>query len=396
MNISHFRQLDWDFPEQNSRKFLHNMCWYPSRFIPMIPAQLIASLSRPGDTIFDPFCGSGTVLIEALRQHRNVVCLDINPLGCFIARTKAKISSGEYFDLAELKNLLGEIELVNKEDQGLTLFQSESELLKHSYSEIPNQSQIAPWYHERTFEELISLFNYIEHVEHELTRDILRLLFISILIASSGHKGGRPYTYYADNVKPKIPLLKNALKLYGKRLRLFLSEYNDNVPLERLEIRWDVINGDARNISEELTDTVDLIVTSPPYVSVTDYSTAFRLAHLWYEWNDSLDSLKKVEIGARWKRKHKNAAINYLNDMEVCFSEMTNTLKKGKHLCIIIGESKKHLEKVNNHIISFLQNTIGLELVHSTSREISQKFFIHPSGGVKTEDILIFRRNKNG
>lgn len=57
MSITHFKQLDWDFSDLNSKIFLHNLCWYPSRFIPMIPAQLISALSKKDDLVLDPFGG---------------------------------------------------------------------------------------------------------------------------------------------------------------------------------------------------------------------------------------------------------------------------------------------------------------------------------------------------
>ncbi len=395
MNIAHFKQLDWNFREQNSRKFLHNLCWYPSRFIPMIPAQLIATLSRPGDMVIDPFCGSGTVLIEAMRQQRRSICLDINPVGCFIANTKARIYSGEYFDLKELRFLLGQITSAAEKDKSSKLFNVDLQLINQNEL-IPNRSEISPWYHKNTLRELTSLFNYIEQIDHELTKDTLRLIFISILMTSSGHKGGRPYTYYADNVRPKIPLEKDAFKFFHQRLKRFLSEYDERFPLEHPKASWKVINDDARNIFKQVTDPVDLIVTSPPYVGVTDYNMGFRLAHLWYDWDNPLDNLRKDEIGARWRRKQKDLSSQYLLDMEVCFANMTKCLKKNKYLCIVIGESKKHLKETNNHLISFLENTQGLDLIHSSSREISQKFFIHPSGGVKTEDILVFKKVRNG
>jgi methylase of polypeptide subunit release factors len=391
MNVAHFKQLDWDFREQNSRKFLHNLCWYPSRFIPMIPAQIITALSQPDDVVLDPFCGSGTVLIEALRQRRRSICCDINPLGCFIAKTKAKIYSGEYFDLSVLKLLLGELKSVIKENKAPMLFDVELQLLNQS-SFIPNKLEISPWYHQNTLKELTALFNYIEQIDDELAKDILQLIFISILMTSSGHKGGRPYTYYADNVRPKVPIEKRAFRLFHQRLKRFISEFEERSPIEQLKVDWRVINGDARNLSKQVAEPVDLIITSPPYVGVTDYNMGFRLAHLWYDWNHELKKLKENEIGARWKRKRKDSASRYLMDMEVCFANMVKCLKKGKHLCIIIGESKKHLEKMNAHLIIFLESTQGVNLIHSSSRVISQKFFIHPSGGVQTEEILIFKK----
>ena len=391
LNASHFQLLDWDFRDQNSRTFLHNLCWYPSRFIPMIPAQLISSLSSPGDTILDPFSGSGTVLVEALRHNRNAICIDLSVYGCFIAETKARIFSGDSLDLNELVSILEEVTIASKSVSEQMRFTSGNSLFEHQYPHAPNRAQNILWYNKHTLDALTSLYNRIETVNDDFTKNVLRLIFISILMGSSGHRGGRPYTYYADNVRPKELLAKNAYKLFSQKLGRFLREYEVNSP-KKIQANWRVINGDSKTCLNEFVNSADLIVTSPPYLGVTDYITGFRLAHLWYQWGDPLETIKKDEIGARWRRKQPGIASDYLRDMEVSLEKMANSLRDGKHLCLVIGEAKRHLEKVNAHIIAFLQDKLGFALVHATSREISQKFFRHPKGGVEKEDILVFRK----
>ncbi|MCW8889350.1 MAG: DNA methyltransferase [Sedimenticola sp.] len=392
MSLAHFKLLDWDFPEQNSNIFLHNLCWYPSRFIPMIPAQLITALSKPGDTVLDPFCGSGTVLIEALRQNRNSICLDLNTYGCFIAETKARIYSGGQFDLLELTSIIEEIDAINSDDNNASLFSHPINLLKQTTKLHPNIESLTPWYHKRTLSQLSALYTRIDNIEHELTKNILQLIFISISMASSGHKTGRPYTYYADNVKPKALEEKDAYTLFKRRLKKFLNEYKNSLHCTNNTLDWNVFNGDSRQLSNQVQTPVDLIVTSPPYLGVTDYTMAFRLGKLWLDFGNPLESIKTSEIGARWRRKRSDETTSYLRDMEKCFSEMTLCLKPNKYLCIVIGESKKNSEKINNHLLSYIEEKLGLTLVHSTSRQISQKFFRHPNGGVDTEEIYIFQK----
>lgn len=396
MTIAHFKQLDWDFPEQNSRKFLHNLCWYPSRFIPMIPAQLIAALSEPNDSVLDPFGGSGTVLIEALRQNRKGICIDSNPLGCFIAEVKARICSGEYFNLEILSDLSSQLETLDIGKKEKPFFSKKNQLLKLVNSPIPNRNEIKPWYHKDTLNDLSAIFNFIILCDHELTAKILKLLFLSILIPTSGHKSGKPYTYYADNVKPKEMIKKDAFKLYNDKLKRFISEYKEWVDNREINNYWDVYCEDSRRINEFISEPIDLIVTSPPYLSVTDYNTAFRLAHLWFDWNSDLIELKKTEIGSRSRRKNKNSVQEYLTDMEICFREMVRCLKKNKYLCLVLGESKKHSSLIKDNIIPYLIEDLKLKDIYSASREISQKFFLHQNGGVNTEDILVFRKVKNG
>lgn len=398
MNLSHFRQLDWDFPGQNSKVFLHNLCWYPSRFIPIIPAQLINALSKTGDTVLDPFGGSGTTLVESLRLHRNAISVDSNPLSCFITKTKARIYSGMIFDE---NALLDFSTLLDLKDDNLpkqtTVFPPPLMTKRHFYNkygktDILNELLISSWYHPNTFIEMKSIYNYIAEVHDSNTKEILKIIFISILMSASGHRAGRPYTYYADNVKPKEPIQKDAYKQFSLKLKRFIKEFNTAKHSIRNKSNWQVFCDNTEHISNLDLPPVDLIVTSPPYLSVVDYNMAFRLAHLWFDWSTQLPALRKIEIGARYDRRKNDSTQKYLRSMENCFKEMVTVLKKDKYLCMVIGESRKHHKQVNDHLTSYLTENLQLELMHSTSREISQKAFTPPLGGVSTEEILIFRR----
>ena len=91
-----FRQLadqDWAFTKDSTRYFTHDLHPYPAKFIPQIPANLISQLSLPGDIVCDPFGGSATTAVEAVRLGRRAISLDANPLGALIGRVKTGFMS---------------------------------------------------------------------------------------------------------------------------------------------------------------------------------------------------------------------------------------------------------------------------------------------------------------
>jgi hypothetical protein len=91
--ISGFRNLDildWEFEESDSSFMVHNACWFPAKLVPQIPAHLILNLSEAGDTVLDPFCGSGTTLIESLRHGRKCIGTDVNPVAIYISLAKCR------------------------------------------------------------------------------------------------------------------------------------------------------------------------------------------------------------------------------------------------------------------------------------------------------------------
>jgi DNA modification methylase len=392
-DISHFKILDWDFSDEDSVMYIHNFCWYPSRFIPIIPAYLIQALSKPGETVFDPFCGSGTTLIEALKQNRNAIGIDLSPVGCFISNTKGKIVIGEHVDtkkIEELKDYIFQLSSHwDKLEAGL--------FLELKGENIPNREINQKWYHSNTLKMLGHIFYFIEELLEGLTRDICRVFFISILMPSSGYQSKKPYGYYADNVIPKNDKIdKNALKMLYHKLNKFLKEYKTS-RIASADLQFSVINNDARYLSKYINNKVDLIVTSPPYLNVTDYTTGFRLAYLWYDFLvkdfNEMENLKRKEIGARWRRKQRTRLNDYFNDMQNALAEMNKVLKESGYLCLVLGEPKKYFTQLRENIASYITENLHLEFIESFDRNISKKFFIHPEGGgVHNEGILIFRK----
>ena len=106
--IPRLEQLDWDFVDANTSYLTHSIHPYPAKFIPQIPDMLIQELSSFAETVLDPFCGSGTTLVEARRLGRHAIGVDANPLACLISRAKAScISEAE---AKALRQLAAEIE----------------------------------------------------------------------------------------------------------------------------------------------------------------------------------------------------------------------------------------------------------------------------------------------
>jgi hypothetical protein len=85
----------WDYPDALTQHVTHNIHRYSGKFIPQIASRAIGILTTPGEVVLDPYCGSGTTLVEAALQGRRAIGIDLNPLAVLIARTKVTpISSG--------------------------------------------------------------------------------------------------------------------------------------------------------------------------------------------------------------------------------------------------------------------------------------------------------------
>ena len=81
---------DWGFVRVKTDFMTHGLHPYPARMIPQIAERLINRYSSPNSLVLDPFCGSGTVLVESRRHQRNAVGNDINRLAVLLAEVKSK------------------------------------------------------------------------------------------------------------------------------------------------------------------------------------------------------------------------------------------------------------------------------------------------------------------
>ena len=107
--VDRLRRMDWDFENEDTTDLTHDIHPYTAKFIPQIPRQLILYFSIPGERVWDPFSGSGTTAVEALRLNRSVICTDKNPLASIIGRTKVTPLSEEV--RKELHKLLDSISI---------------------------------------------------------------------------------------------------------------------------------------------------------------------------------------------------------------------------------------------------------------------------------------------
>ena len=82
------RENNWDFKNAQTNLFTHSLHAYPARMVPGIAGELIKQYSNEGDLIVDPFCGSGTTLVEGTLVNRKMIGVDLNPFAVFMSKVK--------------------------------------------------------------------------------------------------------------------------------------------------------------------------------------------------------------------------------------------------------------------------------------------------------------------
>ena len=377
--LSELKKIDWDFVDRLGSRGLEGIHWYPARFVGEIPSILIGYFSEPGQVVLDPFCGSGTTLVEALRLGRNSLGIEINPVAAMMSRTKT-----EYIDPTELTNLT---------DLFLDLINSHGALFSsRAVPALPNLEENRAWYHERTLVELAFIKSKIDALKDGVFKDVANVCFSSILKTCCSQD--KHWGYVCDNVKPRRLVRKKAIQLFTARLGLFTAKKNEFMLAVQNELKskkWPstrVLEADCREKLAELrTSSIDLIVTSPPYYNVTDYAKSQRLTFLWDEILP-LETVRAKEIGARSMRFNSNAFKRYIADMSVCLRHMIRVLKRDSYLCLVLGQSSNYQPYIP--VLRRFLRKQNVVLAQQIRRSIPKKRSLSPR--LFTESILVMRK----
>ena len=382
--LSELQAIDWDFVGENTSDAGVGLHWYPARFVPQIPSNLVGYFSEKGDTVLDPFCGCGTALLESFRLDRKPIGIDINPVAILI--TKAKLTN---ISIEQIESFTAKVtssiakKLLTKGD--ITV------------SAVPNLEENSRWYHPETLVELASIYSVILDLDDNLPEKIISKCCFSAILNRVCSQD-RHFGWICDGVHPTELKYKKASEAFNQKLvqfTNFIGYFRQSLKATEPRVTTyedvDIHQADSRDLTKLVSDNrVDLIITSPPYLSVTDYNKSSRLTMLWFG-PDNWEGLKQSEIGARFKRARKSSLEDYIEDSHKYMAEFHRVLDNKKYLCLIIGESSSHPAYVE--LLLNIAQEIGFDRMQNIRRNISVKRRrLFPR--VQTEEIVILRKRK--
>jgi DNA modification methylase len=381
--ISRLRRTDWDFVGKQSESPFSAIHWHPGRFASQLPATFIGLLSPPGDLVLDPFVGSGTALVEAQRLGRRSIGIDLNPIACLTARAKT---------LAVSEEVIEEAVTTIKEDATAYLGnQLPTDTRPSVQALVPSGVQAEKWYTKGVREDLGLLWGLLQSYEG-IKRTLAEAAFSAILLPVC--RETRHWGYVCDNSYPRTNHQGNVLDEFCRTLdRLELAYHErDAERIARLGMHGDIeealiICADAREALGRIpAESVDLVVTSPPYFGVSDYVKAQRLSMEWFGY--TIEPLRLREIGARSKRHRGSACEDYVEELANTFRAVRECLRTGSFCIAIVGESSMR-EAVLPTIRDVVQSC-GFKLELDLNRRVSSQRRQAPS--VKGEHLFVLSK----
>jgi len=413
-----------------TRARVHSFHRYFGKLIPAIPRFAIREFTKPGDLVLDPFCGSGTTLVEAILAGRRAIGLDLNPLAVLV--TKAKTTP---LDIPAVLRARDRI-----------LAGCESRVGHKLACAMPYVPNMDHWFQVEVQRDLAILLRGIRRVRDGDARDFLLACFSAMLRDVSNADPRHIFPGYSKRLR--------ALDAAGGRDLDVLSSFRRvtdrrAAALAELEAVRETGGSAAALCADSRTlplpdGGVGLIVTNPPYISSIRYLETMKLEMYWLGFVDSREAYfaldrrgvgtERLRVAARPSCHSepqgeesrnpgplavaqgdnpaeqvtarllaagypKMAAVvaRYFADMREALGEMARVLRRGGHLVVKISDSHVRGIDVPTHVLlAELAQQHGLRLVEQFTDEIRSRSLLTKrnwySGMITHDWILIFGR----
>ena len=397
---------DWTFEGADTSYLTHGLHAYPARMIPQIPDKLFnyylsEGVISKGDTVYDPFSGSGTTAVEGRLHGLNAEANDINPLACLLSRTKAvPLESGQLNEarealLDQLSEELDEVEDVFK--TGDATFEDGPEIRDG-------------WFPEPQLQQLWHIRGRIDDLEASFDRSIAR--FFRIVLSDTcrkvSYQRNGEYKRYRmaeedrDGHDPDVfDLFLSKLETNVRLMRKYSEQVNDSLTtaIHYADSRSATTNDDSVGVN-----SADIVITSPPYgdhrttVAYGQYSQdpAIIAGNHGY---DEMKSVDKTGLGGKnstldpepeleeWSSSfgatmdalrdvdgRSDDAMTFVRDYYEVMQEVAEILKPGQPAAWVVANRTMSRVNIPTHLITQeLCEHIGYDHEATLPREIPTK-----------------------
>ncbi len=363
--------------EADARELTHGFHSYPARFHPLLCRRLLAETAHAGTVVLDPFVGSGTTLVEAALRGATGRGVDANPLAVDLAALKATVVPAAAREaLVARAHDVSERSLARVKARARTRTRGE---------EYDDPSRYMP----HIFRELVGLREEIEG-EAEPVRGALLLVLSSILVKVSRQRAdtsGRTVERALGKGNPSRLFARKTEEL-ARAMAAFAAAVPPGTPPP------DVRLGDARKLAHVAAGSVDVILTSPPYLGTYDYAQQHERRFGWLGLDTS--RFAAAEIGARRKSRDPAAALaEWQRDVDAFVAEFARVLTTEGLAFVAIGDSAVGTRAIaGDAAIRAAAERVGLHVVANAAEE-RPNFYRHAGGETRREHLLLITKAKS-
>lgn len=362
----------WDYRDADTKPLSHGFHTYPAMMIPQIARRLIETYGKDAQVLLDPFMGSGTSLVEAKvhSQFTKAYGIDINPLARLIGKVKTT-----------------PIELQTLEETAFRLVEDiQHEMLAVNLGQKTVQSfnfkNIEFWFKPLVIRDLTIIKQHINSITHDDAKtqqeliDFFNVAYSEVVRYVSNTRNSE-FKLYRMSEKTLKTYSPNTFLEFQKRVKYNISHlFELNQMAKSCEIS--ILNEDTRNQTSIPANSVDIIVSSPPYgdsKTTVAYGQFSRLSleFLGYEEN-SVRKIDRTSLGGISARdfhlslfsqtlekevseiqkideKRALEVVSFYQDFIKCIHEIDRVMKIGGYVCLVVGNRTVKKIKLSTDII---------------------------------------------
>jgi site-specific DNA-methyltransferase (cytosine-N4-specific) len=354
--MTSLRNIAFKVDKEDTSYLTHSLHPYPAKFPPQLPQRILAEFSSKGDLVLDPFCGSGTTLVEARLLGVNSVGVDINALSCLLSKVKATpLSEAQLNRFSRIADSIADVSF----HWGMGSKQR---------VEIPVIEGLEHWFQPNVVEELAWLKDIIYRVEDSDVRDLLKIVFASIIVQVSNQESDTRYAAIEKNIIDNF-----TLRLFLSKCSEFenkMKAFSDKANQENAYVK--VYNADTRSLEFLSDNTFDIVITSPPYANTYDYYLYHKFRKRWLDLDVQYAQYNEIGSRREFSSLKKDPSV-WVEDLKRCFAEIRRVLKVGGNAFIVIGDSviKKNLIQMDE-VISNFASEVGFRVCDVISVNLSE------------------------
>ncbi len=420
---------------QATRYLVHGLHEYKGKFNPQMARALINAIDPNATALMDPYCGSGTTLIEGRRLGLPAAGIDQNPLAVWISRIKVGT-----LELAGTQDLVERFDsLAKRLTQAVQAAQDSGRAIAPSVVDEDDEAYLRHWFPEAVLAALWEGLRVCREAADPVA-DVAQLCLSNIVrrvswqLPEDLRVRRRPATWVPPAVSD---LLSDALK----RARLAMGEVA-NAPALSPDSEASVHLGSSRDadlVERAWPEGRRLVVTSPPYATALPYIDTDRLsivllgltpakeirrleqqltgsrewrtseANFWSEaWttntaalpDEILEILDRIELSNRAsnagfrRRAVPPLLYRYFAHMGETLDAMTTTMRPGEHVVMVVGSNRtgsadRQIEIQTPELLGQLSATRGFEYTERISFETWARYGMHSKNAVNAEDAVV-------
>ena len=357
---------------------------FPARMAPGIALSELSEADRPLK-VLDPMMGSGTVLAMARANGHYATGIDLDPLAVLLARVWT--TTADYDEVVDAGNVVL--------SKARAVFDDLSAAMSYPSNSTPETRKfLAYWFDGQARRQLTALSIAINRVRRHGIRDALWCAFSRLIITKSGGASlamdlshSRPHK--AFDLAPVRPFDKFPIAVLAVAKNCVSSKLQNRGPQTTVTL------GDARELPTR-SSTIDLVLTSPPYLNAIDYIRCSKFSLVWMGYSvEELRETRSTSVGSELsheeasddedvksvisnlklspKLSDRNTAIlaRYIWDMRSSLSEVSRVLKKGGRAVYVVGDSTiKGTFVRNSEIVRMVAEQQNLSLIERRSRHL--------------------------